>query len=65
MMKKFIRLGIIISSIALFLLALPGNAQEREIFQINNGWQFFMADKEIDYVNISDSSWQEIHTVSH
>lgn len=36
------------------------NAQERSVKQLNDRWQFVLLDEEIDYLNLNDTSWQDI-----
>jgi len=53
-LSKLLILSVILVS------SLQLNAQERKIIQINDVWQFLMLDEEIEYVNIVDSSWQDV-----
>ena len=35
-------------------------AQERSVKQLNDGWQFVLLDEEIEYINLNDTSWQDV-----
>ena len=37
-----------------------GNAQNREIQTLNDGWKFTLVDKEIEYINLTNNSWEEV-----
>ena len=48
------------------LLTTPSiaNAQSRVVKSLNNDWQFTLVDDEIDYINLSDHSWETV-TIPH
>jgi beta-galactosidase len=54
------KLRIIILIIASFGLVLNSNAQERIVEQLNDAWQFVLLEDEIDYISLSDTSWQDV-----
>ncbi|WP_340110890.1 glycoside hydrolase family 2 protein [Maribellus mangrovi] len=45
---------------ALILGSLAGNSQQREQQLLTNEWKFVLADKELDYINLTDDSWLDV-----
>jgi beta-galactosidase len=51
--------------LAIIILALGSvsicNAQSRKIKTLNDGWKFTLVDKEIEYVSLSNNSWNDVN----
>ena len=51
-------LYIILLLILVFTVQLT--AQERNVKQLNDRWQYVLIDEDIEYVNLNDTSWQDV-----
>ncbi|MEN8153087.1 MAG: glycoside hydrolase family 2 TIM barrel-domain containing protein [Acidobacteriota bacterium] len=37
-----------------------GNIHNRQVKQLNDGWQFVLPDSEIDYINLKENDWKDV-----
>ena len=60
MRERIFRLDYIFLIIVILGTATYSNGQARKAIKLNDGWQFTLIDKEIDYINLSGNSWMSV-----
>lgn len=60
MKNKTFNLNFFILIITIFGSSLYGKSQERKVMELNDGWQFTLVDKDIDYVSLNEKSWKSV-----
>ncbi|MEN8194044.1 MAG: sugar-binding domain-containing protein, partial [Bacteroidota bacterium] len=64
MKERILKPKILFFLIVLFGITTFYQAQSRDVKKLNEGWQFTLAKEELDFINLTDTSWKSI-TIPH
>ena len=60
MSSRILKFNLLFVIILLFSSTLEYKAQSREVIILNDGWQFTLAKEELEYINLTDTSWKNV-----